>query len=140
MTYWKAMYKDDKLWDIYASLLEMAFKQGFTYDWWLKSIEAMLAKVRPPYYMKLCIIELFEWDYNAVIARFEQAAGFQNPKSFGAVQGDQPIKPWKVPFLSRSNIMPLLKTLLAALILSDQSKQESFSKQKRWKEATLCNM
>ena len=56
MTYWKAICEDDTLCDIHASLLETAFKQGFTYDRWLKSIQAMLQKKDLPYYMKLQII------------------------------------------------------------------------------------
>lgn len=84
MTYWKAICDDDALCDIYASLLETTFKQGFTDDRWLKSIQAMLKKKDLPYYMKLHIIELFELEYNAalkflfgkVFARYEQAVGF----------------------------------------------------------------
>lgn len=74
MVYWKAICEDDKLCDIYASLLETPLKQGLTYDRWLKSI-----------HIKLHIIELFELDYNTVLkflfgkvfARYEQATGFQ---------------------------------------------------------------
>ncbi|GFH50470.1 hypothetical protein CTEN210_06946 [Chaetoceros tenuissimus] len=95
MTYWKANCEDDKLCEIYAALSETSFKEGFTYDRWLKSIQAMLQKKDLPYYMKLRIIELFELDYNAVLkslfgkvfVRFEQSQGFQNCESYGAVQG-----------------------------------------------------
>ena len=122
MTYWKAICEDDALCDIYASLLDMAFKQGFTYDRWLKSIQAMLQKKDLPYYMKLRIIELFELDYNAVLkflfgkvfARYEQAAGFQNQESYGAVQER-----------STHQALPL-----DALIWSNLSRQELFSKLK----------
>ncbi|GFH50465.1 hypothetical protein CTEN210_06941 [Chaetoceros tenuissimus] len=63
MIYWKAICEDNKLCKIYAALLETAFKEGFIYDRWLKSIQAMLQKKDLPYYMKLRIIEQLRWHW-----------------------------------------------------------------------------
>ncbi|GFH56253.1 hypothetical protein CTEN210_12729 [Chaetoceros tenuissimus] len=156
MTYWKAICEDDALCDIYAALLETAFKQGFTYDRWLKSIQAMLQKKDLPYYMKLRIIELFELDYNAVLkflfgkvfARYEQAAGFQNNESYGAVQGRSAHQALNSALIvyehSRVTASPMAASPQDATGCFDliRPEQTGIIQQAKGlnKEATMCNM
>ena len=67
MSLWKAIVDDDDLASIYAKLIELPFKYGFSYPRWEISIQAMLKKRDLAYLNKLRIIELFELDLNAFL-------------------------------------------------------------------------
>jgi hypothetical protein len=89
MSLWKAIADEDDLSGIYAKLIELPFRYGFTYPRWEHSILAMLQKKDLPYLNKLRIIELFELDLNAflklvmgrVYPKFEKANDLQHPES-----------------------------------------------------------
>ena len=44
MIHLRTISRDKHLSDIYAKLLELPLRYGFTYDHWLKSVQALLQK------------------------------------------------------------------------------------------------
>ena len=59
MSLWKVIVEDDVLASIYAKLIKLPFKYGFSYPRREVSIQAMLKKRDLAYLNNLCIIELF---------------------------------------------------------------------------------
>jgi len=95
MSLWKALILNDTLCTIYAKLIELPFRYGFSYPRWEKSVQVMLQKRSLPYLSKLRIIELFELDLNAfhklVLGRaypkYEKKHSLNHPESYVAVKG-----------------------------------------------------
>ena len=91
----QAISTDKVLAELYAQIISLPFKYGFTYPAWLISIQAMLQKEDLPYIHRLRIIELFELDLNGFLkyvvgrqfAHHDQSNGLQNRESYGAVKG-----------------------------------------------------
>ena len=94
MIHLRTISRDKHLSEISAKLLELPFRYGFTYDHWLKSVQALLQKESLPLIHRLRILELLELDYNGMLkyligrhfAKYEQSNGFQNKESYGAVR------------------------------------------------------
>ena len=95
MSLWKVIVDDNVLASIYAKLIELPFKYGFSYPRWEVPIQDMLKKRDLAYLNKLRIIELFELDLNAflklimgrVYPRYEKAKNLHHPETYGALKG-----------------------------------------------------
>jgi len=91
MSLWKALIPNDTLCTIYAKLIVLPFRYGFSYPRWEISVQAMLQKRSLPYLNKLRIIELFELDLiaflNLVLDRaypkYEKKHSLTHPESYG---------------------------------------------------------
>ena len=94
MIHLRTIARDPELATIYAKILELPFRYGFTYKHWLKSVQILLQKEALPYVHRMRILELLSLDYNGILkyvigrhfARFEQRKGFQNKESYGAIR------------------------------------------------------
>jgi hypothetical protein len=67
MSYWKVLTESDSLATIHAYFIEKAFQYGFSYPRWQVSWHCMLKKKPIPYIHRLCIIQLFEGDFNGAL-------------------------------------------------------------------------
>ncbi|GFH47803.1 hypothetical protein CTEN210_04279 [Chaetoceros tenuissimus] len=89
----RALTTNKELREIYAKLLELPFRYGFTYPRWEKTIQSLLMKETLPFVHRWRILELMEQDYNGVLklivgrkfAAHDQRY-FQNRESYGAVK------------------------------------------------------
>jgi hypothetical protein len=67
MSYWKACSEDDDIARVQSFFIEKAFRYGFSYPRWQVSWHCMLKKKAIPYIHCLCIIQLFEGDFNGAL-------------------------------------------------------------------------
>ncbi|GFH57254.1 hypothetical protein CTEN210_13730 [Chaetoceros tenuissimus] len=89
----RAISTNKELRTIYAKVLELPFRYGFTYPRWEKTVQALLMKELLPFVHRWRILELMEQDYNGVLklvvgrkfAAHDQEF-FQNKESYGAVK------------------------------------------------------
>ena len=89
----RAITTNKELRMIYAKVLELPFRYGFTYPRWEKTIQSLVMKESLPYVHRWRILELMEQDYNGVLklmVRRKFAAHdqkhFQNKESYGAIK------------------------------------------------------